>query len=625
MRAFVPRISIVAAFLFFYTISLCSIANAQPAAAAKAKQPKFPAGIVQIKAPDRKKIFCSAASTGAYSGTWSKKRFTPFQNKIPALVAKVAKAKKPKSIAKAQKKLNQELAKLAMYESSCKTAMNIVDPPPPPPPSPPEPPPPPPPAPPEPPAPDPLEEKTGPLSAADVNRLYEAALGEIPPDADALAQQGADALIDRMTALNDDSAAEAEALTNLYDGNGVITPLTIERWSNALLLYSKNPYYERFAFLFLHNLLTASIDAVADKSILYKQHIDLIRTYAVSGDYPELLRKMTIDPTMLYWLSGASNTKTQPNENYARELMELFTLGTTNLNGEPNYSEDDVTQVARALTGWTVTWSSGTGFQVGLVANKHDSDPNKVVFPQTAYEGHVEGANDIINHILTNHPGAPEYLSRRLLQDYFRADPPADIVRAIAVVLKQSNYNFHVALRKLFKSKAFYAAENKNTMTKNPVERNVEFMRRLGLHPQSWFFTENLISCGMHLGSPKTVFGWNYDEWNDGSLIRAEQDAMYKELMALQVANRYAAGTGYMQLLPSVNPTAEEVVNHWISRLGLNVTEEQRQAYIYYMTHELDLNGNPTGPAWNNGFDVVRVKIVGLLMLMSRSLDFQLK
>jgi hypothetical protein len=203
---------------------------------------------------------------------------------------------------------------------------------------------------------------------------------------------------------------------------------------------------------------------------------DVIRKHAL-GSFPDLLRASALSPAMLHYLDGRENRKRspeeQPNENYARELLELHTLG---VNG--GYSQGDVMEVARCLTGWTVR--SKKQFQKGKVefrANNHD-DGEKTVLGQTIPAGAGAADLDRVLSILTAHPSTAQHLSRKLCARFISDDPDKEAVDAVAAAYQNTSGDIRAMLRALFATNAFWASSNQKT--KRPMRFMVSALRGTG-------------------------------------------------------------------------------------------------------------------------------------------------
>jgi len=200
---------------------------------------------------------------------------------------------------------------------------------------------------------------------------------------------------------------------------------------------------------------------------------EVIRAHAL-GNFRELLRASALSPAMLVYLDGKANRKAQgdekPNENYARELMELHTLG---VHG--GYRQKDVMEAARCLTGWTVNrkWFRG---RVEFHRGQHDDGPKRVLDVDIP-AGEGEKDLDRLLDIVVEHPATAQHLSRKLCQRFVADEPPADLVGRVAKAFRESDYQIKPTLRTLFASDAFRSA--RGTRFKRPFRYVVSALRAL--------------------------------------------------------------------------------------------------------------------------------------------------
>ena len=195
---------------------------------------------------------------------------------------------------------------------------------------------------------------------------------------------------------------------------------------------------------------------------MWKQN-ELLRQNA-AGNFETFVRQISRDPAMLDYLNNNENRKAHPNENYARELMELFTLGIG------NYTEDDIKQGARAFTGWG---HDGTDFIYRM--NQHD-EGTKVFFGRS---GNFDG-DDIISLIL-QHPACPRFIAGEMFKFLAYEDVDAGLTAALGQVLYSNKYELRPLLRTILMSKAFYSPQCMGVLIKSPVQLVVGTIRMLGL------------------------------------------------------------------------------------------------------------------------------------------------
>ncbi len=214
---------------------------------------------------------------------------------------------------------------------------------------------------------------------------------------------------------------------------------------------------------------------------------------------------------MLVYLDVAQSRRGQPNENFAREVMELFTLG------EGQYTEQDVKEAARAFTGWSIDRESGQYlFRPGL----HDPGV-KTVLGRT---GRLDG--DAVLDVILARPEASEYITAKLWREFVGSEPDPAEVRRIAALFRGRDYDIKAALRALFLADAFWAADQRGTLVKSPVELVVGTLRQLELTPaQAVPFAVAAAGMGQNLFAPPNVKGWpGGDAWiNSNTLLARKQ------------------------------------------------------------------------------------------------------
>jgi len=250
--------------------------------------------------------------------------------------------------------------------------------------------------------------------------------------------------------------------------------------------------------LFWHGHFTTSAGDVHDAIAMHDQN-QLFRLHA-AGNFPRLLDGVARDPAMLRYLNNDANRKGHPNENWARELMELFTMGIG------HYTEPDIRESARAWTGWTLrdyrTFEDRRNF--AFKPPLHDDGP-KTFLGQT---GNLDGT-DVMRIILAN-PATPRWIAAKLAKFFVSPTPDSDLVDAMAQKLVASGYEIAPVLRALFRSRAFYRPEVVHAQIKSPVEFVVGAVRHLGIADPDWLRLGFLAgAAGQRLFYPPTVKGWD--------------------------------------------------------------------------------------------------------------------
>jgi uncharacterized protein (DUF1800 family) len=267
--------------------------------------------------------------------------------------------------------------------------------------------------------------------------------------------------------------------------------LELGNWWVEEMLVTDQPLVEKMT-LFWHNHFTSSVSKVHYVPSLYWQNA-LFRQEAL-GNFATLLRAVARDPAMLIYLDGERNIARQPNENFARELLELFTLG------EGHYSEADVKNAARAFTGWSVDQATGR-----FVNRPRDHDDGEKTFLDQT--GRFDG-NDIVA-ILLRHPRTAETIVEKLWREFVSMKPDQAEVTRLAGIFRNGNYEMKPLLRAMFLSPAFRDPANRAALIKSPIELIVGTVHMLGLPvPDETPLVRMMSGLGQSPFDPPDVKGW---------------------------------------------------------------------------------------------------------------------
>lgn len=373
--------------------------------------------------------------------------------------------------------------------------------------------------------------------------LRRAGFGGSPADIDRLFEMGPDAAVDWLTdyhkigydvappfidpmVLESPRLAEQRLLTDeerreYQQKRQMAERRTLEEvrlWWIERMARSPRPFEEKMT-LFWHGHFTSGAREVRRALFMYEQN-DFLRRNAV-GNFRDLVVGISKDRAMLLYLDAARSSKRQPNENYARELMELFTLGVG------NYSEADIKAAARAFTGWGF---DDDGFDYR--PRQHDHS-NKTFLGKT---GPLKG-EDVIDIILAQ-PACSRWISRRLLEFFVCPNPEKPLVEAFAGVLRRNRFELRPSMKTLFRSEAFYHENSRASLIKSPVELVVGTARQLDIPLEDLLGAErSMSSMGQELFQPPNVKGWDggqkwintatlFNRYNyTGKLLRGEAAA----------------------------------------------------------------------------------------------------
>ena len=273
-------------------------------------------------------------------------------------------------------------------------------------------------------------------------------------------------------------------------------------WADRMVATSR-PLEEKLA-LFWHGHFASSEEKVRDYRKMLGQ-IQLFQKHAI-GNFGTLLSSVARDPAMLVYLDAGQNLKVHPNENFGRELMELFTMGIG------HYTEQDIREAARAFTGWI---DKDLSFHIDDA--QHDSG-NKTVL---GYTGPLDG-QDVLDIILAQ-PATASFIASKLYRFLVRDDLSPQFQERLGDLLRSGKYEIAPFLRTVFLSRDFYSVASVGTHIKGPVELIVSTYRRLGLGstPGMPDFNSASTELGQTLLNPPTVAGWSQDRaWiTPGSLL----------------------------------------------------------------------------------------------------------
>jgi uncharacterized protein (DUF1800 family) len=323
----------------------------------------------------------------------------------------------------------------------------------------------------------------------------------------------------------------------------------------------------------------------------------LLRTHAL-GSFAELLHGIARDPAMLIYLDGAANKAQAPNENFAREVMELFTLG------EGQYREQDIQEAARAFSGWTVDradWSAR------LRPRLHDGGSKTLFGRSAAYD--ADGALDQ----LLAQPAAPRFIAGKLWREFVSPVPETATLERVAARLRGSGWRIDAALRELLLSDAFWAPAARAALIKSPVELTVgtlrQFDAKFDMQADAMLpIARASAKLGQSLFAPPNVKGWpGYTDWIDSTTLLERKRFTERLFRGVEMGGAEKGGGGL-----------RFDADAWLAPLGAHADREP-DAAIKARIELAVLAAPPVNP--------LPAGTVGLSMLRALSLDpaFQLK
>jgi len=298
----------------------------------------------------------------------------------------------------------------------------------------------------------------------------------------------------RVAELKSDPAAKMALARNLYTERTALT-----NWWLGRMVATTNPLQEKLTFL-LHGHFPTAISKVRFPVYMYGQN-QLFRTMG-PGDFDTLTQAVSADPAMLIWLDADTDLAADPNENFARELMERFTMGIG------TYSQDDVRTAATCFTGWKLDRRTGT-----MVINQRQHDPTPQTFLGTTGVNTGEQVIDLVTHSDASAKYVPAAFWSHLAYPVGTSDPVvADLSPGYAADRNMTNL-----LRAIFEHPDFVSTAAVDGLIKQPTEYVVGTLRTLGISPaqisQSRGVIPTLAALGQVLFDPPSVGGWSQNEY----------------------------------------------------------------------------------------------------------------
>lgn len=295
---------------------------------------------------------------------------------------------------------------------------------------------------------------------------------------------------------------------------------SFQRWWIGLILNQERNLREKMT-IFWHNHFATNCNEVGISNFVYKHH-SLLRENAL-GNFKNILKPITLDPAMLIYLNGYLNVSHSPDENYAREFQELFTLGKEN---NPNYTEDDVKAAARVLTGWGWDWSQNKSFFNQWLHDNSDkqfsSFYNNTVISGEVTNGEKE-VDALIDMIMSKSIEVARFIVRKLYRYfcYYKIDAATatNVIEPLAQIFINSNWEIAPVLSTLLKSEHFFDAANRGSLIKSPIELTAGLCRELGIKfpdpanvVKAYSMYEHIFwssrAMNQELGSQPNVAGW---------------------------------------------------------------------------------------------------------------------
>jgi uncharacterized protein (DUF1800 family) len=339
--------------------------------------------------------------------------------------------------------------------------------------------------------------------------------------------------------------------------------LELRAWWIGEMLATPSPLTERMT-LFWHNHFATSQRKVRLAQLMYRQNV-LLRRQAL-GNFATMLHGIAKDPAMLIWLDNAGSRRQAPNENFAREVMELFTLGVG------NYTERDVKEAARAFTGFSLDRDTG---EYRYRPFFHDAGVKTVL----GKIGELDG-DDVLD-ILLARPETARFVADKVWREFVSPTPDAGVVERWAAVFRGEHYEIKPLMRAVLTSDAFWDPANRATLVKSPVDVVVGTLRTFDIHPADLRpAAVQTAVLGQNLFAPPNVKGWpGGDTWIDSATLLGRKQfvervfrgseamsamAQPEEMMA-RGASPVGAGAG-----PGANASMQRMMDRGLGSYAFN-------------------------------------------------------
>ncbi|MGH2365604.1 MAG: DUF1800 domain-containing protein [Chloroflexota bacterium] len=424
--------------------------------------------------------------------------------------------------------------------------------------------------------------------------LRRAGFGAAPSQIAAYAAKGLPATIDALVNYGQ-TPNPLDATLNHVQGDliDLHNLLDVQTWWIYRMIHTTRPLEEKMT-LFWHGHFATANYKVNNPAFMQQQNVTQ-RSLAL-GSFGDMMTAMAKDPAMLIWLDGASNRKGAPNENFAREMMELFSVGIG------HYTEDDVHAGAKAFTGWNLNRQQGT-FQFN--ARQHDTSAK--TFRGTT--GNLNG-DDIIKNVVAD-PATAQQLALKLFTFFAYDHPDPAVIQPFADVYLKSNLAIKPVVQAILSSDVFYSEQAMQGHLKSPTEYVLGLVHGLNGQVGERNLAIALRNMGQELFNPPNVGGWpGGPEWIDAGTMAAR----FNFGALLSAAQKGAAGGGFIDpesLVQAAQLTDwGSIVDLFGGSLTAGLTDASKAALASYTT------GTASGQN-------LSVKLRGLLHLISMTPEYQ--
>lgn len=462
---------------------------------------------------------------------------------------------------------------------------------------------------------DPLEAYSTALDVSDAQHFLErCCFAATPKEVAKIQRIGLHAYVDEMIRFRDEPAVATAARAEMQDPEHP-EKIEVTQWYLRWLLNSEQPFRERMTLFWHDRFATSHVNMSNGQRWWILRQIELLRSRAL-GNYRELLEELCVDPAMLFWLDGYKSTKEKPNENFAREFWELFTLGVDN-----GYTQEDIEQASRAFTGWRMRLDASKGqWRMVFEVDRFDMREKSVFGERGRWR-----PEDIVRLTLSKRPAA-EAISKALFEEFCYAAPSDDIVGRLADELRTNAYDLAPTVARILKSNAFFSSRARVERVRSPLELLVGFMRSTGLEAPTDVLAREVQRLGNEPGMPPGVNGWPVgEEWLAAGAMLARYNAIHSIVTARDWHERRSMKLD--ALVPEDARDAPGVVASLANLLGVGLADDERERLQSLLEFEVKYQGTqrsltPSPFEWGNARHRDQ-RVRGLLIALAQHPDFQ--
>lgn len=389
-------------------------------------------------------------------------------------------------------------------------------------------------------------------------------------------------------------------------------------WTNDI---KNNGLRDKMAF-FWHNHFVTRIDDYICPSWMYSYH-RLLQKHAL-GNFKDFVREIGLTPAMLVFLNGIQNTRGDVNENYARELYELFTLGLDN-----GYTQEDITETARALTGWNGLDLDNLCGEVTFIPALFDSG-QKTIFGRTGNWGY----DDVVDLVFEERGvELSEFICAKLYRHFVNPIEDADVINQLAAVMRQNNFEIQPVLETMFSSEHFFDDAHIGTVIPGHIEYFLSFMNEMGLandEELNFLVAFSAEDFNQRMFNPTDVSGWSGNrEWTNSSTLPYRWEGISNILGYYYQANRNDLSEVVQFAKGLVDGRENDEV--FISRSIIDYilpkgyqTELEYAEALEVFKADLPENYFEDG-TWNLDWEYAQAQVFFLIVFIVNSPEFQLK